>query len=299
MENIMKKWTTSNIPSQSGRTAIVTGANSGLGLETARALANKGAHVILACRSEERGKQALDKIKYDKPQGSVELALLDLSSLESVIKFTQSFKTQYNTLDLLINNAGVMTPPASKTVDGFELQIGVNYLGHFALTAGLFDLLKQGNDPRVITLSSLAHRWGKIELNSFSDISNYNSWREYGQSKIACLMFAIELDERLREAGISMKSSSAHPGGTKTDLQRHNLMSRVLDFMYMEASQGALPSLYCATELSSVSGSYIGPGACPAIKIFAIGLNCKTGLGPRGRCSLQILQAPTSRSNDE
>ena len=256
----MQKWTTENIPSQIGRTVVVTGANAGLGLQTARVLAAKGAHVVLACRSEARGQQALGKIQAESPSGTLELMLLDLSRLQSIAAFVEAFKAKHNALDLLINNAGVMMPPVSKTEDGFEMQIGVNFLGHFALTAGLFGLLKQGTHPRVVTLSSLAHHWGKIDINSFRDITNYKPWPAYGQSKIACLMFALELHERLKATGIEMSSLSAHPGGTKTELQRHSLSLRIMDFMYMKMEQGTLPSLYCATEPTASSGAYIGPG---------------------------------------
>ncbi len=255
----MKKWNHTNIPDQTGRTAIVTGANAGLGLETARVLAGKGAKVIMACRSKERGQAAMDTIEVENPSGSVELAIVDLSRLESVKSFAASFSAEHRSLDLLINNAGVMTPPESKTADGFELQIGVNFLGHFALTALLFPLLEATEGSRVVTLSSLAHRMGKIDLASFRGATRYRPWREYGQSKLACLMFAIEMQQRLDRAGIPIRSLAAHPGGTRTDLQRHSLMSRMLGFMMMDVQQGTLPTLYAATEPTAQGGEYFGP----------------------------------------
>jgi len=252
-------WTAENIPDQTGRTIIVTGANAGIGFEAARVLVAKGAKVVMACRSEARGQTALQRIKDDSPNGNVELALLDLSKLESIKAFTESFSAINTRLDVLINNAGVMIPPESKTSDGFELQIGVNFLGHFALTAQLFDLMRLTEQSRIVSLSSLAHRFGVINVESFQGTSNYKPWREYGQSKLACLMFALEMQTRFDAVEIPIRSLAAHPGGTTTDLQRHSLMSRMMRFMFMEVEQGALPTLYAATEPSIKGGEYIGP----------------------------------------
>ena len=221
------RWTFDNIPEQSGRTAIVTGANAGIGYAAARALAMKGARVIMACRNRERGEAAVARVAAEQPAGSVELAIIDLASLESVRAFADSFEANGSgvdngRLDLLVNNAGVMIPPQSKTADGFELQIGVNFLGHFALTGLLLDVLARTDDSRVVTLSSLAHRGGRIDFDSFWGARHYKPWREYQQSKLACLMFALELQQRLHARGFQVSSLAAHPGGTKTDLQRHN-----------------------------------------------------------------------------
>jgi NAD(P)-dependent dehydrogenase (short-subunit alcohol dehydrogenase family) len=155
------RWTRADIPDQTGRVAVVTGANTGIGLETARALASRGAHVVLACRSRERGEEALRSIGADRPAGEVELLLLDLASLASVRAFAQAFSARHQRLDLLVNNAGIMVPPFGRTEDGFELQIGINFLGHFALTGLLLDRLRNGSGARVVTVSSIAHRMGR------------------------------------------------------------------------------------------------------------------------------------------
>ena len=252
-------WTAKDIPTQIGKTIIVTGANTGLGFETSKALAAKGAKVILACRDEHRGQAALERIQKENPRADLELMRLDLSSLQSVREFSESFLSQNDRLDILINNAGVMTPPEAHTTEGFELQIGVNFLGHFLLTALLFDRLQQTENARIVTLSSLMHRPGKIDIDSFLGPDKYKPWREYSQSKLACLMFALELQKRLEANEIPIKSMAAHPGGTKSDLQRHSLMSRMMGFLLMETSQGALPTLYAATEPNLKGGEYIGP----------------------------------------
>ncbi len=253
-------WTFQDIPDQTGRTAIVTGANAGIGYETARALALKGARVILACRNRQRGTGAVQRIALEQPSGSVELALLDLASLDSVRAFAAEFMASDEPLDLLINNAGVMVPPSSRTEDGFELQIGVNYLGHFALTGLLLDALKRTPGARVVTLISLAHRMCRIDLNSFRGVGRYWAWREYGQSKLACLMFSLDLQHRLDAANLDIQSLAAHPGGTRTELQRHDgfthLFTRALG---MPPDQGALPTLYAATDPGVRGGAYIGP----------------------------------------
>lgn len=254
------KWKFDNIPDQTKKTAIVTGANSGIGYETARALARKGARVILACRSRERGTAAVERIAAEQPAGSVELSILDLSDLSSVRSFASKFVEASETLDLLINNAGVMFPPQGQTADGFELQIGVNFLGHFALTGLLLETLERTPGSRVVTLSSVAHRVGRIDFDSFRGLDHYKPWREYAQSKLACLMFSLELQRRLEEQGSSVRSLAAHPGGTKTDLQRHSGLFNVLTKLIgMRPSQGALPTLYAATEPSARGGEYIGP----------------------------------------
>lgn len=255
------KWSFENIPDQNGRVAIVTGANAGIGFAAASALARKGAVVVLACRSRERGEAAVARINESEPSGSVELSLLDLASLDSVRAFADRFTASHDRLDLLINNAGVMVPPESRTEDGFELQIGVNFLGHFALTGLLLPVLEKTDDARVVTLSSLAHRGGRIDLDSFRGPSHYKPWREYQQSKLACLMFALELQRRLDARGSDVTSLAAHPGGTKTDLQRHNGVFNVAASVFgMRPDQGALPTLYAATEPSARGGDYVGPG---------------------------------------
>jgi len=260
-------WKFDAIPDQSGRIAIVTGANAGIGFAAADALAAKGATVILACRSRERGEDALARLTAKNPSAKAELWMLDLSDLESVRSFARDFGEAHDRLDMLINNAGVMIPPAAKTNDGFELQIGVNFLGHFALTGLLLDLLEATPDSRVVTLSSLAHRTGRIDFDSFRTTNGYKALREYGQSKLACLMFTLELQRRLEARGSKVASLAAHPGGTKTDLQRHNgLINFGTQLFGMPAQQGALPTLFAATEPSARGGDYIGPGGIAEIR---------------------------------
>src|SRR5687768_13059972 len=203
-------WDASRIPDQTGRIAIVTGANSGLGLVTARELARKGALVVLACRNLDKGRTALAECVA--PGSAPELEELDLASLASVRSFAERFRAKHGALDLLINNAGVMAPPRRETADGFELQFGTNHLGHFALTELLIGGMEGREDGLVVTVSSGAHRMGKISFDDLQGEKSYNRWRAYGQSKLANLLFAFELDRRLRAAGSTIRSVAAHPG---------------------------------------------------------------------------------------
>lgn len=259
------KWTPTNIPDQTGRTAIVTGSNTGIGYETALELARKGAHVVLACRSRAKGEEAVHRIESTNLSGTVELILLDLGSLDSIHGFSEAFNSGHERLDLLINNAGVMVPPFGTTAEGFESQIGVNYIGHFVLTGLLIDKLIATAGSRIVTLSSLAHRNGKIDFNTFTgeqlhDGADYKPMTAYMQSKLADLMFAIELQYRLREAGSGTISLAAHPGFTATDLQRHSgLWDRLVGLYSNSPPQGALPTLYAATALHAEPGGYYGP----------------------------------------
>jgi NAD(P)-dependent dehydrogenase (short-subunit alcohol dehydrogenase family) len=261
-----EKWTTDRIPDQSGRTAIVTGANSGLGLVTARELERAGARVVLACRNTQKGEAALRECEAAAPGGQVELDELDLASLESVREFAERFRAGHDGLDLLINNAGVMATPRRSTADGFELQFGTNHLGHFALTGLLIGEMEGREDARVVTLSSGAHRIGRIAFDNLSGDRRYFRWRAYGQSKLANLMFALELDRRLRAAGSTIKSLAAHPGYAATNLQTAGPPS--VDAALMKVSNrviaqsdemGALPTLYAATEPGLEGGMFCGP----------------------------------------
>jgi NAD(P)-dependent dehydrogenase (short-subunit alcohol dehydrogenase family) len=260
------KWTTEQIPDQTGRTALVTGANSGLGLVCARELARAGASVVLACRSAERGAAAVQEILRAVPGAQLELASLDLSSLASVAAFAEQFRSTHDGCDLLLNNAGVMAPPRRVTADGFELQFGTNLLGHFALTGRLLGTLEGRADARVVTLSSIAHRTGRIDFEDLQSERRYSRWRAYGQSKLADLLFALELDRRLRAAGSTVKSLAAHPGYAATHLQSAAVPT--LDRLVMvvtnallaqSADRGALPTLYAATEPGLEGGLYAGP----------------------------------------
>jgi NAD(P)-dependent dehydrogenase (short-subunit alcohol dehydrogenase family) len=261
-----EKWTTAQIPDQGGRSVVVTGANSGLGLVSARELARRGATVVLACRNQEKGLRAQREIEAGAPQGRVELAELDLGSLASVRAFADGFLASHDGLDLLLNNAGVMAPPRSETADGFELQLGTNMLGHFALTARLLGAMAGRADARVVTLSSNAHKMGRIDFADLQSERRYRRWAVYGQSKLADLMFALELDRRLRASGSSVKSVAAHPGYAATNLQTaappllDRLVMRATNLVLAQsADMGALPPLYAATAPGVEGGSYIGP----------------------------------------
>jgi NAD(P)-dependent dehydrogenase (short-subunit alcohol dehydrogenase family) len=260
------KWTTERIPDQAGRLAVVTGANSGLGLVAARELARKGARVVLACRNLEKAAAAEREIRTAVPGADVQVRELDLGSLASVEAFSDGLHADEDRLDLLINNAGVMAPPRRETADGFELQLGTNHLGHFALTGRVIDLLLPVEGARVVTLSSVAHRSGKLTFDDLQRKQRYFRWTAYGQSKLANLMFAFELDRRLRAAGSDVLSVAAHPGYSATNLQSaaaplpDRIVMQVLNVLVAQSAEmGALPELYAATEPGLVGGTYIGP----------------------------------------
>jgi NAD(P)-dependent dehydrogenase (short-subunit alcohol dehydrogenase family) len=264
MAAMTKKWTAAKIPDQHGRVAIVTGSNSGLGLVTARELARAGAFVVMACRDTRKGDTAAHEIAAAAPGSQVEVSALDLGSLASVRAFAERFNR--DGLDLLINNAGVMAPPRRETEDGFELQFGTNHLGHFALTGLLIDRMKGRNDARVVTVSSGAHRMGRINFDDLQGKRKYGRWSAYGQSKLANLLFAFELNRRLRAVGSPILSVAAHPGYAATNLQ--SAAAPALDRMFMavtnrvmaqSAEMGALPTLYAATQPGLNGGVYIGP----------------------------------------
>lgn len=256
----MSKWTTNDISNQEGRVAIVTGANSGIGYETARALAEKGAEVIMACRSNERGQKAFNQIKAKNPSANVKLMQLDLSSLDSVRQFASKFREQYNHLDLLINNAGVMAiPQRQETADGFEMQFGTNHLGHFALTGLLIDMILNTPNARVVTVSSGVHYFGRIHFADLNAEKSYKPQAAYAQSKLANLLFTYELQRRFEKAGAKALAVAAHPGWTESNLQVHSPFIQFLNpFLAQQPDMGALPTLYAAT--AEVNGSeYFGP----------------------------------------
>jgi NAD(P)-dependent dehydrogenase (short-subunit alcohol dehydrogenase family) len=262
-----RKWTSRDIPSQRGRTAIVTGTG-GLGFETALALARAGADVIVAGRNPSRGAEAVARLKRIAPGAGTVFEALDLGDLASVAAFGDRLNSRRQSIDLLINNAGVMTPPRREsTADGFELQMGTNYLGHFALTAYLLPLLARGRDPRVVTLSSVAARSGIIDFDDLQSENAYRPMKAYSQSKLACLMFAFELQRRSDAAGWGIKSIAAHPGISRTSLL-HNAPGRLsvqglarslLWFLFQPAVQGALPTLFAATAPEAQKAGYYGP----------------------------------------
>lgn len=257
----MTPWTFDSIPDQSGRTAIVTGANSGIGYEAARALARKGAHVILACRDLARAEAAARRLRDERPAGRVEVLRLDLSDLESVREFAAQFAAAHARLDLLICNAGVMVPPESRTRQGFELQFGTNHLGHFALVGRLLPRVLATPGARVVVVSSGVHHNGRIVLDDLDfRRRRYSAWRAYAQSKLANLLFALELQRRLDRAGAGAIVTAAHPGWTATDLQRTAGLVRLLNPIFaMTPEAGALPTLRAATDPAARGGDYFGP----------------------------------------
>lgn len=258
---MISRWTAANIPDLTGKTVIVTGANSGIGLEMARALTGKHANVVLACRNEERGKAALQSIVREHPEARAELIQLDLSNLASIHRFADEFTGRHGRLEILINNAGIMVPPFAKTVDGFESQFGTNHLGHFALTGLLLDSLLHTTRARVVTVSSGGHRFGKIDFDNLNAEHTYDRGKAYGQSKLANLLFTSELQRRFERAGLETIAVAAHPGWTATNLAVHWQMVRMLTpWIGQQADMGALPALYAATASDVHGGDYFGPG---------------------------------------
>jgi NAD(P)-dependent dehydrogenase (short-subunit alcohol dehydrogenase family) len=256
----MSRWTLDLAPDQTGRLAIVTGANTGIGFETALGLAQKGARVLLACRSADKGQAAVERIRAQVPGCTVEVQLLDLSDLGSVRRFADTFRASHTRLDLLVNNAGVMVPPFSRTAEGFELQFGTNHLGHFVLTAELLPLLRATAGARVVVVSSGVHHFGRIDFDDLNfERRRYRPWQAYSQSKLANLLFALELDRRLGGAE-APRVVGAHPGYTATDLQRTMFLGKVANPLFgMRPADGALPTLRAALDPEAGRASYWGP----------------------------------------
>lgn len=264
MSRSTTKWSTTDIPDQTGRIAIVTGANTGLGLETAKALAAHGAHVVLAVRNAEKGKAAAEAITAAHSNADVTLQSLDLSSLESVRRASDELKGRYDKIDLPINNAGVMWTEKSSTADGFELQFGTNHLGHYALTGLLLERLLPVEGSRVVTVSSIGHRIrADIHFDDLQWERDYDRVAAYGQSKLANLLFTYELQRRL--AGTNTVALAAHPGGSNTELARNSplwvraVFDVVAPVLVQGADMGALPTLRAATDPAALGGQYYGP----------------------------------------
>lgn len=265
------KWTAADIPDQSGRTALVTGANSGLGLQTAKALAGAGATVLLGCRNAEKAAAAGAEIRRAHPGADIEAVALDLSDLKSVEEAAAEVSARTEPLDVLVNNAGVMAPPRRATADGFELQLGTNHLGHFALTGRLIEKLLAADAPRVVTVSSVAHRIGTMDFDDLNWEGRYLRWLAYGRSKLANLLFTFELARRAAAADTDLIAAAAHPGYAATNLQTAGVglgsvgallkpLMRLGNAVFAQSeADGALPSLYAATAPDVVGNEYFGP----------------------------------------
>ena len=273
----MNNWTANDIPDQHGRVVLVTGANSGLGLETTRVLVAHGAHVIMAARHPDKGRQAEVEIKQTVPNASLEVVPLDLASLSSIHELAAHISRTYDRLDLLFNNAGIMAIPRQETSDGFEMQFGTNHLGHFALTGLLFPKLVATSGSRIVTTTSLARLGEHIHFDDLQRQHSYSRWRAYAQSKRANLLFAFELQTRCTAAGVNTISVAAHPGGANTNLPRssialsHSSFERVLFavnrwVLMQSALMGALPQLYAATDSHIVGGELVGPGGFASMR---------------------------------
>jgi len=270
------KWTAEQIPSQAGKTALITGANSGIGYQTALELARHGAHVLLGCRNEAKGQAALERLRREAPGASAEVVQLDMASLASIRAFAAAFPGRGIALDLLINNAGVMALPKRElTEDGFERQFGTNHLGHFALTGLLLPALLAAPAPRVVTVASLAHRTGKIEFDNLQRERGYEGWDAYNASKLANILFAKELDRRARAAHSRLLSVAVHPGVSTTSIFENGpgttnlkaIMVKLLAPVLMQNDEaGALPTLYAATSPAAHGGEYIGPDGFGELK---------------------------------
>jgi NAD(P)-dependent dehydrogenase (short-subunit alcohol dehydrogenase family) len=267
----MAPWSPADIPDQSGRTIIITGANSGLGLESAKALAAHGASIVMTCRDQARGAQAAEQIRAAVPHAELQVAVLDLADLSSVRAFAERFSAAHATLDVLMNNAGVMAVPKRRTtVDGFELQFGTNHLGHFALTGLLLPALLRTPASRVVTVSSFVHERGRMAFDDLQSEHHYTPYGAYGQSKLANLLFELELDRRLRAVGAATISVGAHPGYSSTNLVANGpfggarslsawIATAGTRLIAQPAARGAEPQLYAATAPGVQGGDYYGP----------------------------------------
>lgn len=255
------KWTKDNIPSQKGKIVIITGSNTGLGKEASRVLAEKGAEIIMAVRNTSKGEVAAQEIRNELPGAVLKVMKLDLGSLSSIKSFAEQFVRQYDKLDILINNAGVMMCPYAKTEDGFEIQMGTNHLGHFALAGLLMPLLKKTKDSRIVATSSVGHNMGNIDFTDLNwEKRKYNTSRAYGDSKLANLYFTYELARRLKDEPNSPMPVAAHPGVTATDLDRHSRFFRFFNFFVAQKVEiGTLPTLRAATDPNACAGDYYGP----------------------------------------
>ena len=274
MKAIMKdnstKWTEKNLPDLTGKTIIITGANSGTGFAATKFMSAKGATIVMACRNPDKANKALQSIKNDNAEAKLDFIQLDLSSLASIKQFSEEFKKKYSSLDILINNAGMSQTPDIKTEDGFEMQIGVNHLGHYALTGHLMDRLVNTKDSRVVTMSSMNHEQGIMNFDNLFLEGEYHQMKAYEQSKLANLLFSYELSRRLAQAGVSVESIAAHPGFVKSNIMKSNeytkrsfgftMMFNIFDVLLaMTPSMGSLGIMRAATDRTLKNGEYVGP----------------------------------------
>jgi len=264
----MKPWNINSIDNLSGKNVIITGANTGLGFATAISIAGKGANVIMACRSQKRASDAKKQILLQHPQAKIDIILIDLGKLSSIKEFVKEYKEKYTSLDILINNAGVMITPYMKTSDGFEFQNGINHLGHFALTAQLFDLLKNTKNSRLVVISSIAHKNATLDFNNylFDEGKGYTPMVSYRQSKLSNLLFMYELNRRLKDKDYDIKVLAAHPGVSRTELTRYALkgilkyLAYPLVYLFTQsAKRGALPQLRASLDKDVKTGEFYGP----------------------------------------
>jgi len=272
-----RKWTIQDIPSQKGRLAVVTGGNRGLGLEIVLALAGAGCHVVIATRDDAKAQAAAAKVRARIVDARVEAMALDQSDLGSIRRFSDSFHSRFDRLDLLVNNASAILVTQGKTTDGFERHIGVNHLGSFALTGLLLDRLNAGKDARIVNTSSTAHRLVKgIDLDDLQfEHTAYKPMEAYGRSKLAALLYTFELDRRLRKAGSKVKAVAAHPGYSNTNPDKGGFLMRVATSIFAQpAEMGALPQLYAATAPDIVGGDYIGPGGTMEMRGYPAKVGC-------------------------
>ncbi len=275
----IEKWSFENIPSLNDKIMIVTGGNSGLGYESVKAFSQKGAKVILACRNTEKGNAAREEIYKSIGKRDIEVMKLDLANLVSVNEFAMEFSAKYHKLEVLLNNAGIMSTPYGLTKDGFEQQMGVNHMGHFALTGFLFDILKNSPGARVVNVSSNAHKKGEMDFDNllFTNGVDYDPWRAYRRSKLANLLFTYELQRRAQMHKLNLSAMAAHPGGSETNLARHlsgKLMFKIFmplaKLIIQSAAQGALPQLRAATDPNAQGGDFYGPDGWKEIKGYPV-----------------------------
>lgn len=262
------RWSIQEIGDLHGKVVVVTGGNSGLGFEAVKVYAQKGATVVMAVRSTQRGEEAKSAVLKTTPKADIAIMALDLSSLKSVAQFAEAFKERFKRLDILMNNAGIMFVPYGLTEDGFERQMGINHLGHFALTAHLFDRIRTTPEARIVNISSLAHRSGEMDFDNFlfEGGKGYTEMAAYGRSKLANLLFTYELQRRVEAEGLDVKVLAAHPGGSKTNLGRNatdrwwfKVLYPVMLVLMQSAEKGSLPGIRASVDKGAKGGTYYGP----------------------------------------